>query len=250
MSYTNPFGNEVIIQKGNWSLYPNEQKSLNVSWNPPLNNNKGYIVDLKLYTNDDKHLVSESTTGVSIDNNYLDHPREGVLTNFSDDSQNSNDNLNLDIKTLANKYHLNMAMLYDAYYRPQNPLPTNVNNHFKNWIGDDIDEQLIRNAINLQHRNGQASGEYNMINATTGFNGDKNVNLNSQDWKTIGNGNQRQLINHWGIFDKNGEMCYFDMLNGNEDVDRQWYYNPASKDWQNYIGAIMNATLGYYNFDF
>lgn len=250
LSYVSPFGEKVDIQKGQWNLNPNEQKQFMINWNPPTENDKGYTVELKLLTDDEKNVVSESTVGVSVDNNYLDHPREGALTNFSDDSQKTTDNVDNDVKTLADKYHLNMAMLYDDYYRPQNPLPTNVNNHFKNWIGDDIDEQLVKKTVETQHDNGQASGEYNMINATTGFNGDKNANLNDRNWQTTGSGNERQLMNRWGIFDKNGEMSHFDMLNGNEDVDRQWYYNPASKDWQNYIGSIMNATLGYYNFDF
>ena len=244
----NPLSNEITIATGSWKANANGGTDpIIIDWKTPNIDNKGYIINVQLLTTEGK-IVGEYDNAVDVCSDWRKHPRYGALTNFSNSSQNSGNNIDLDVDTMAKDFHLDAAMLYDAYFRPQNPLPTNMNGSFTDWIGDQISEDLIKQTISRQHQDGMKSFLYNMINATTGFPTDNNANMNNT-WQVTGSGNNRQLISPWGIYNSQGQMEHFDMLNGNEDTQRQWYYNPASKDWQNYIGNIMKETLDYFGFD-
>ena len=244
----NPLSNEITIATGSWKANANGGTDpIIIDWKTPNIDNKGYIINVQLLTTEGK-IVGEYDNAVDVCSDWRKHPRYGALTNFSNSSQNSGNNVDLDVDTMAKDFHLDAAMLYDAYFRPQNPLPTNMNGSFTDWIGDQISEDLIKQTISRQHQDGMKSLLYNMINATTGFPTDNNANMNNT-WQVTGSGNNRQLISPWGIYNSQGQMEHFDMLNSNEDTQRQWYYNPASKDWQNYIGNIMKETLDYFGFD-
>lgn len=264
------YGYTQTVATGRYDMAGEHAVDVRAVWTADQEDYRGYIATIKL-TDDAGQVVSFNTTGIDVSSNWTKFPRYAVMSNFTNASQTSDDNVNLDAETL-NKYHVNASMYYDAYYRPQNPFPTD---RFKNWIGDDINTQLIRTAIANQHQHGQATLLYDMINATTGVSSDNDANM-SNSWlfqtKTKADGTtlvsspagifrttRKTLTSDEGFgkantFDVKGEQQTFNMLgtyNDRADADHkiQSYYNPYSKDWQQYIGSTVRTALDKLGFD-
>lgn len=264
------YGYTQTVATGRYDMAGKHGFDVRAVWTADREDYRGYIATIKL-TNDAGQVVSFNTTGIDVSSSWTKFPRYAVMSNFTDASQTSDDNVNIDAETL-NKFHINASMYYDAYYRPQNPFPTD---RFKNWIGDDINTQLIRTAIANQHRYGQTTMFYNMINATTGVPSDNDANM-SNSWlfqtKTKADGTtlvsspagifrttRQTLTSDTGYgkantFDVEGEQQTFNMLgtyNDRADADHkiQSYYNPYSKDWQQYIGSTVRTALDKLGFD-
>lgn len=264
------YGYTQTVGTGHYDVSGKDSMDVRAVWTADQEDYRGYIATIKL-TDDAGQVVSFNATGIDVSSNWTKFPRYAVMSNFTNASQTSDDNVNLDAETL-NKYHVNASMYYDAYYRPQNPFPTD---QFKNWIGDDINTQLIRTAIANQHQYGQATLLYDMINATTGVPSDNDANM-SNSWlfqtKTKADGTtlvsspagifrttRKTLTSDEGFgkantFDVKGEQQTFNMLgtyNDRADADHkiQSYYNPYSKDWQQYIGPTVRTALDKLGFD-
>lgn len=264
------YGYTQTVATGRYDMAGKHGFDVRAVWTADREDYRGYIATIKL-TNDAGQVVSFNTTGIDVSSSWTKFPRYAVMSNFTDASQTSDDNVNIDAETL-NKFHINASMYYDAYYRPQNPFPTD---RFKNWIGDDINTQLIRTAIANQHRYGQTTMLYDMINATTGVPSDNDANM-SNSWlfqtKTKADGTtlvsspagifrttRQTLTSDTGYgkantFDVKGEQQTFNMLgtyNDRADADHkiQSYYNPYSKDWQQYIAPTVRTALDKFGFD-
>lgn len=260
-----PFGDPVVIADSSVTLEPLTTTEFSTSWNLP-NDNIGYLLTLRVYDNNNV-LMSLSTNGLDVVDSWTQHPRYGALTNFTQSTQTSKDSIEQDIDTL-NKFHINATMYYDAYFRPQNPLPGNT---FNTWIGDEINTDLIRKGIDCNHSRGQNAMLYDMINATTGTPSDNDTNMTNHtlfgDTITRQDGT-KGIASKMGVyrtskvitgqaagtFDGKGEQATFNMLgdfNDRNDVDHkvQYYYNPASRDWQAYIGEILINAIDDYGFD-
>lgn len=259
-----------VVKTGDYQLNANGDMNIEADWTADKENYRGYIATIEMY-DEGGRVVSRKTTGIDVSSDWTKFPRYASLTNFSDNTQTDADNVTKNVETL-NKYHINAAMYYDAYYRPQNPFP---NTKFKTWIGDEINTDLIKKSINAQHAHGQSALLYNMINATTGKSSDSDSNMSDTGLfgtKTKADGTS-MVESKMGIFrtndrvntsdqgdgkantyDLKGDQQTFNMLgsfNDRDDVDHkvQSYYNPFSKDWQNYIGQIMNSALDKLGFD-
>lgn len=259
-----------VVKTGSYDLKGKGETNIDVNWVSDRENYRGYIATLEMYDIGGR-VVSRKTTGIDVSSDWTKFPRYAALTNFSDNSQTNDDNVIKNIDVL-NKYHINAAMYYDVYYRPQNPFP---DAKFKTWIGDEIDTGLIKKSIDAQHAHGQSALLYDMINATTGKASDSDANMSDSDLfgtKTKADGTQ-MVDSRMGIFrtndrvntsdqgdgkantyDLKGDQQTFNMLgtfNDRDDVDHkvQSYYNPYSKDWQNYIGNIMESAMEKLGFD-
>lgn len=255
-----------VVKSGDYNLKANGNLNLDATWHTPSEDYRGYIATVELY-DEGNRLVSRKTTGIDVSSDWKMFPRYSALTNFSDDSQSSEDNIKKNVETM-NKYHINASMYYDTYYRPQNPLP---NGKFKTWIGDEINPDLIKNSLKLQHKYGQKGLLYDMINATTGSPDDSDADMSDSSLfgtKTKADGT-KMVESKAGIFrtndkvetgsvaktfDTKGDQQTYNMLgsfNDRDDVSHkvQSYYNPFSKDWQNYIGSQLADALNRYDFD-
>lgn len=264
------YGFYTVVKTGDYSMNSKGSLDVDATWAANKEDYRGYVATIELYDAGNR-IVARKTTGIDVSSDWTKFPRYASLTNFSDNSQTSADNVTANVSTL-NKYHINAAMYYDAYYRPQNPFPSTK---FKTWVGDEINTDLIKKSINLQHQYGQSALLYNMINATTGNSSDSDTNMSDTDLfgtKTKADGTS-MVNSRMGIFrtsdrvntsdqgdgkantyDLKGDQQTFNMLgsfNDRDDVDHkvQSYYNPFSKDWQKYIGNIMNSALNKLGFD-
>lgn len=264
------YGYATTIATGNYDVSGKDGIDVHADWTADQEDYRGYIATVTL-TDDTGKTLSTDTTGIDVSSDWTKFPRYAVLSNFTDTAQTGDDNVDLDTATL-NKYHINASMYYDAYYRPQNPFPTD---RFKNWIGDDVNTQLVKTAIANQHRYGQTAMLYDMINATTGLPSDNDSNM-SNTWlfgtqtkadrttlvsspAGIFRTSRKTLTSDTGYgkantFDVKGEQQTFNMLgtyNDRADADHkiQSYYNPYSADWQQYIGTAVRTALDKLGFD-
>lgn len=260
------YGYQEVLNTGDYQIDKNGNAVLGVLWHTHAEDYRGYLITLELY-DDNNQLVSRRTTGIDVSSDWKRFPRYAALTNFSDDSQTATDNVPRNAEIL-NKFHINAAMYYDSYYRPQNPFP---DGEFKTWLGDKINPNLIKNSLRLQHQYGQKGLLYNMINATTGSPKDKDALMSDSkmfttkrkaDGTTAVESKAGIFRTHdkvttgtvAGTFDIKGEQQTNNMLgsfNDRDDISHkvQSYYNPNSSDWQNYIGSKIRTALDKFDFD-
>lgn len=262
-----PLGNVINIKSGVITMQPNATYNGSQTWQLPYNDRQGYVLILTV-TDINNDPIFVGTSAIDSVSSWTESPRYAALTNFTPEDQTQNENITNDIATL-NKFHINATMYYDAYFRPQNPLP---DGGYNDWLGNPISTDIVKQGITTNHKYGQASMLYNMINATTGTPDDDNSNMKPYP-DLFGNTIIRKdgtkgVASKMGIFrtgkvvtsvpantfDDVGEQATFNMLgafNDRDDADHkiQYYYNPASADWQNYIGNIMINTINKYQFD-
>lgn len=253
----------IFVTKNNYTLKANQQnKEVSCAWQTPAEQNEGYLVTVKLF--DEKgQLLETKKTAIDNSQDWTKYPRMGGFTNFNKQDQTSSDNVKTDVST-QNNYHMNVSMYYDAYARPQNPIPSE---DYRTWIGENINRTLIRNTIQTQHSYNQTALLYNMINATTGTPDEAGTNMSEMDAKTVQKADGTKMIqSKWGVFrtekqatsgvtyDEAGDQATFNMWGGEESKKDssnkiQSYYNTWSKDWQQYIGKIMKNTVDELGFD-
>lgn len=258
-----PTGDVVSLTTTVINVPAGKSKS-SVSFKLPSQDNTSYLLQVAVLENDIPQATQ--TIGLDVGSSWTTTPRYAALTNFNPDDQTSKDNISMDIATL-NKFNINATMYYDGYYRPQNTIP---GDSYQTWIGETVSKDILKQGVQTNHSYGQSALLYNMINATTGTPNDSDTAMtDSSKFKTVtrqdgtigvestmgifrtGKCNECPVP---GTFDGLGEQATYNMLgsfNDRDDVDHkvQYYYNPASSDWQNYIGDIMQSSLDLIGFD-
>lgn len=241
----NPLTNEKTVASGSWKTAKNGgTDNIDVDWVTPKIDNQGYIINVQLYTSTGA-LLDEFDNAVDVDSDPYRHPRYGALTDFSGNDIQSELG---SVDSFAKNYHLDMQMLYDCYFRPQNPIPSNMSS-WTDWHNDNISKNAIQQIVNRVHQDGSKAWLYDMINAITGEPGDANADLNG-----IGATEQNgQVVTQTGLFYPKGSsqagQQYHVTLGNNSDTDIQWYNDPANPQWQNYFIPKIKAALKEVGFD-
>lgn len=241
----NPLTNEKTVASGSWKTVKNGgTDNINVDWVTPKIDNQGYIINVQLYTSTGA-LLDEFDNAVDVDSDPYRHPRYGALTDFSGNDIQSELG---SVDSFAKNYHLDMQMLYDCYFRPQNPIPNNMSS-WTDWHNDNISKNAIQQIVNRIHQDGSKAWLYDMTNAITGKPGDANADLNG-----IGATEQNgQVVTQTGLFYPKGSsqagQQYHVTLGNNSDTDIQWYNDPANPQWQNYFIPKIKAALKEIGFD-
>lgn len=241
----NPLTNEKTVASGSWKTAKNGgTDNIDVDWVTPKIDNQGYIINVQLYTSTGA-LLDEFDNAVDVDSDPYRHPRYGALTDFSGNDIQSELG---SVDSFAKNYHLDMQMLYDCYFRPQNPIPSNMSS-WTDWHNDNISKNAIQQIVNRVHQDGSKAWLYDMINAITGKPGDANADLNG-----IGATEQNgQVVTQTGLFYPKGSsqagQQYHVTLGNNSDTDIQWYNDPANPQWQNYFIPKIKAALKEVGFD-
>ena len=199
----NPTTQATTVASGDWKVDQGQSQTLNLDWVTPKIDSQGYVMDLQLFTSTGD-LLDEFTNAVDVDTDPYKHPRYGALTDFSGNDIAKEKAM---VDSLAKNYHLNMQMLYDCYFEPQNPLPDQSS--WKDWHGDEISKQAIQDIVNEIHQDGGKAFLYDMIGATS----DKSMPQT-------------------GFYDPNtGDWLNANLGNGNY----QYYHDIANADWQKFI---------------
>ena len=93
---------------------------------------------------------------------------------------------------------INATMYYDAYYRPQNPFPSES---YTDWLGNSLSLSTVRDTVRANHGRGQAALLYNMLNATTGTPDDKDAKMDDPAFKTVTRKDGTKGVeSRWGIY--------------------------------------------------
>lgn len=246
VTYYSPVSGVHSLTSGKWKVAENGTEDIDCSFNVPVKQG-GYILNVTFYTDTHKPIATFNN-GLDVNSNWLLHPRYAALTNFSEKSQTKSDNLPLDINTLTQKYHMNSAIFYDGYFRPQNPVPADMDN-FTDWHNDVISKNLLKEGINDLHNNNSKVMLYDMINAVSGFPGDPHAALDDGSWSVMNKDGKKYLVGKDGLFYPNQDVMVNSVLGDNRDSQIQWYTDPANAHWQNYIVPRINDTLNYMDFD-
>ena len=239
MVLENPFadgkdGYRYTVGHGVWDTRNGQDWVQPVGFKTLEDNYRGYLLTI-IVKDANGNVVDQNSTGVDVSSDWTKFPRYAALSHFGKDTDIEK---NADI---LNKFHVNANMYYDAYYRPQNPFPSE---NYKDWLGNDISLTTIKNGIKANHKNNQDALLYNMVNATTG----------TTEW-CIYSTQDRTTGDAAKTKDTPGEQLTHNMLGG-FDAGRsdsshkiQYYYNPWSIGWTNYIGDKMWGALNYLDFD-
>ncbi|WP_243108138.1 glycoside hydrolase family 66 protein [Clostridium sp. JN-9] len=212
---------KVDVKKG-------EKKSVDLSWNAPKDDYKGYIVQvnakLGFSTYDNK------TTAVDVSSTWDKFPRYGYIAEYPKQAKT----VTQDKIDWINKFHINGLQFYDWQNKHQKPLPGDLNSVRESWkdiANRDIYFQTVKDYIDSAHSKNIKAANYNLIYGAY------------TDYEKDG------IKPEWGI--------YKDTQHSMQDIhplpsafaSSIAIFNPANKDWQNYIFNAEKNVNKVLNFD-
>ena len=212
---------KVEIKKG-------EKKSINIAWNPPADDFKGYMIEV--YAFKGINVIDSRNTAVDVSSNWDRFPRYGYVAEYpkreKDETEKIIDNLN--------KYHINGLQFYDWQNKHHKPIPDTKDNTYSAWkdiANRDVYYDTVKNYIDAAHGKNMKAANYNLIYGAY------------TDYKQDG------VKPEWGIY-KDSEHNEQDM----HQLPSGWassidVFNPANKDWQNYIFNEEKKANKLLNFD-
>ncbi len=212
---------KVEIKKG-------EKKSINIAWNPPADDFKGYMIEV--YAFKGINVIDSRNTAVDVSSNWDRFPRYGYVAEYpkreKDETEKIIDNLN--------KYHINGLQFYDWQNKHHKPIPDTKDNTYSAWkdiANRDVYYDTVKNYIDAAHGKNMKAANYNLIYGAY------------TDYKQDG------VKPEWGIY-KDSEHNEQDM----HQLPSGWassidIFNPANKDWQNYIFNEEKKANKLLNFD-
>lgn len=211
-------------------------------------NNHGYLVKIKV-ADVNNNTLGESSRAVAVESDWTKFPRYGIVGG-SQDTNNSllskdADRYRAALEKLKNM-NINSYFFYDVYKTATNPFPSDearFKQDWNTWSGSEIDTQAVKDIVNQVHEGGAVAMLYNMILAENTNTGEApalpetEYAYNSDD---RGYGAKGQPMSYTVKIPKDGKE---------EDVQIQRYYNPTSKQWQNYIADKMGQAMKNGGFD-
>lgn len=226
--YFKYLNNTVEKKKLEVSLNSKEKKTLDISWNAPSEDYKGYLVEV--YATHGITVDDNRNTAVDVSSNWDKFPRYGYIAEYPDQSKDKSESIINNI----NKFHIDGLQFYDWQNKHQKPLPadgTNVPKSWKDIANRDIYFDTVKDYINLAHSKNIKAGNYNLIYGAY------------TDYQKDG------VKPEWGI--------YRDSFHTEQDgypLPEGWassisIFNPANKDWQNYIYSKEKEAFKVLNFD-
>ncbi len=212
---------KVEIKKG-------EKKSINIAWNPPANDFKGYMVEV--YAFKGINVIDSRNTAVDVSSNWDRFPRYGYVAEYPKREKGETEKI---IDNL-NKYHINGLQFYDWQNKHHKPIPDTKDNTYSAWkdiANRDVYYDTVKNYIDAAHGKNMKAANYNLIYGAY------------TDYKQDG------VKPEWGIY-KDSEHNEQDM----HQLPSGWassidIFNPANKDWQNYIFNEEKKANKLLNFD-
>lgn len=211
-------------------------------------NNRGYLVKIKV-ADVNNNTLGESNRAIAVESDWTKFPRYGIVGG-SQDTNNSllskdADRYRAALEKLKNM-NINSYFFYDVYKTATNPFPSDeerFKQDWNTWSGSEIETQAVKDIVNQVHEGGAVAMLYNMILAENTNTGEApalpetEYAYNSDD---RGYGAKGQPMSYTVKIPKDGKE---------EDVQIQRYYNPTSKQWQNYIADKMGQAMKNGGFD-
>ncbi|MBM7635380.1 glycoside hydrolase family 66 protein [Streptococcus saliviloxodontae] len=214
--------------------YAFDNLTLPASW---FANNTGYLVTVSVSDASD-HLLAEKHVGLSVEEDWTVFPRYGVVAG----SPNSDNSLLLENMekykqelALMSAMNINSYFFYDVYHTTTDPLPDlpRFKQDWNTWSDTYVETKSVSELVDTVHQLGAKAMLYNMIAADSNpsqpvFSKDKMV----YNFYDEGYGDPKQVM----TYSIDGQPF-------------QIYYNPADKDWQDFISTKMLEAMKRYGFD-
>lgn len=227
--YFKYLGKTIDIKKINYSINSNKDTNLHIKWEAPKDDFRGYQIEVYAYNG--ISVYDNRNTAADVSSDWSKFPRYGYIADYpKQDSSVSNkiiDNLN--------KYHIDGLQFYDWQYKHNKPLAGTEANPEEEWsdiANRDTYGQTIKDYIQAAHSKNMIAANYNLM-----FGGYEDYDLDGAKQE-------------WGLFkDTNHEEQDFHPLPSNWATNKLMLFNPANKDWQNYIFNQEKTAMQVYNFD-
>ncbi|MGC1632269.1 MAG: glycoside hydrolase family 66 protein [Gelidibacter sp.] len=196
-------------------------------WLPPIDDFKGYMIELVQTTNAKQTVLG--TTAVDVSSDWTKFPRYGFLSDFGNISESQRISV---IENLKN-YHINGLQYYDWHAKHHIPLPLDNNGSPKDtWVdlfNREVNLASVAGYIEAGHDRNMASMFYNLLFGV---------------WQPEdGDGFSKQ----WLIYNDR----FHNTINSHDlgDFGKILVSNPKNEDWQNYIFTKTKDVYANLNFD-
>ncbi len=196
-------------------------------WSPPVDDFKGYMVELVEMINGEEIVLG--TTAIDVSSDWTKFPRYGFLSNFGTTSASERHSILNNLKD----FHINGLQYYDWHAKHHIPLPLdgtgNPENSWVDLFNREVQFETVEGYIDAGHDLNMASMFYNLLFGA----------WHPED----GDGFSEQ----WLIFDD----MYHNTVNSHDlgDFGKILVTNPKNEAWQNYIFDKTHDVYAHLNFD-
>lgn len=209
-----------------FDLEPNEEKVVQMEWQSPEEDFKGYLLDIELVDNQ-LETIDTKTTAVDVSSTWTKFPRYGYVWDFT---EGVNTKEKIDI--LKNR-NINALEYYDWKYKHHQPIPEDREQEsWLDWSGRPIFAESIRNYIQDAQEANMVNLPYNMAYAVVDGYEEDGV---KQEWALYyADDNDRGTGHFQFSMSATSYLYFFDMSN---------------KEWQDYIFSRTNEVFEMFDFD-
>jgi len=205
-----------------------EKTSLTLSWTPPNDDYKGYLVESEAVSGGT--LLDHRNTAVDVSSDWKKYPRYGYLCKFPQMTQKEMDA----VVDRLSKYHINGLQFYDWQDSHDKPLAVESGKPAAKWediAGRDTYGATVRSYIEKLHKKNMTAANYNlMYGAYDGF-------------------ESRGISAKWALYadESHGTVCAYSLpANWESSINLM---NPQDSGWSGYILGQEKKVFEAYPFD-
>ena len=198
------------------------------SWNPPIDDYKGYMVDI--YTIENGVEVIKGSIAIDVSSDPKMFPRNGFLSEYGKMSESE---INKVMDNL-NRYHINYVQYQDWHYKHHMPLAGSVSAPMEVWkdiINRDCYRTTVDRYIKAGHERNMKSLFYNLA---YGALSDAEEDGVSEEWYMFKDDNHGTIDAH---------------ILGSPFKSSIYLTNPGNDGWIDYIGQKTSDVYDVYDFD-
>lgn len=205
-----------------------EGNELTWNWKPPLDDGKGYMVEV--YLEQGGKVSDHQNIAVDVSSDWGKFPRYGYLADFQ--AMNSDDMSR--VMDRLNRLHINGIQFYDWQYKHQEPIRFEDGKHAAEWkdiANRPVAFDTVKGYIELAHSRGMKAMNYNLL------------------FGAYADADKDGVKKEWGL--------YKDPFHNNQDkhpLPKEWasdiyLYDPSNPEWQDYLIAKEKKTFETLPFD-
>lgn len=218
-----------IVDKREIKYSLDEDEKVEVKWKTPNSDFTGYQVEV--YASKGIYVYDNRNTAVDVSSNWSRFPRYGYIADYPSQSRSASESI---IDNLT-KYHIDGLEFYDWQYKHNKPLAGTAEKPEDKWsdvANRDTYGKTVKDYIDLAHSKNMMAANYNLMFGAY------------SDYEEDG------VKKEWGLYkDEKHQEQDAHPLPSNWASSQLFLFNPANKEWQNYILAKEKEAMSVYKFD-